>query len=307
MAKTMASGIPAFWAYYRAALAANYQRHWSTILTFLVAGAVVMVIGIWVTASSQGQFESAAVISPQKQMDEGGGAAPSLSGVSSVLGSFFQGGQGGASDNLVAFQQLLPTAELANALIRNTQFMQIAFPSRQVHRSLPSRMVRGFFGRATPTTVQPFDVQNFVTGSFYVQKLTAPDYIEITYANPNRVGAITALRILLATSDGILRGRERASLTTQIRYLSNTIAHSTDVTQQAIFRQMLEQKLSAELLLDTQPTYAFRIFDAPDAPAIQTSPNLSIMLAIVIAASVIAGVLAVFVKKYVVERTRAPQ
>ncbi len=104
-------------------------------------------------------------------------------------------------------------------------------------------------------------------------------------ADQDRGKAINVLRILIYSGDHILRAREGTSLDEQIKYLSHALQTLTDVEQMNLLRKLLGQKLSAKVLLATQATYSFEIFDPPTAPPVPNSPSIAIMFAALLIAS----------------------
>lgn len=249
------------------------------IFTFLIS----FVVGAFFATRITPKFVATVVLTAQKQTNDsqsaGGNALSSLAGMSNL----FDPKQ---SENLIAFQQILTTSDLAEVLLRNREFVQICYPLNYIHHSFVGRLIKGMLGQPTTSQIGRADIQTFLQKNFFLQKLDAPEYFELSYSDKNRNASIHALSIVLTTADTILRQRERTSLNSQITYLSQALKTNADVEQQALFRRLLLDKLSSKVLLDTQPTFAFRVFDSPYAPLVQTSPNVAMLLAILFIFSV---------------------
>jgi hypothetical protein len=206
----------------------------------------------------------------------------SLGGLGSLLGTK------GQSDNLIAFQALLRTAGFSDYLIRHDHLDKIIFPQGVKH-SLLSVALHAVFRQPASREVTTANIQDYLQSNVYVQMKEGTSYIELSYANTDRANAIRILQIILRSGDKVLRQREAASLDEQIRYLSHVIQTTTDIEQLNLFRTMLGEKLASKVLIDTQDTYAFRVFDAPFAPSVPNSPNITILVLLLTAVSTVLG------------------
>ena len=250
---------------------------------FVICFAIVFVCGFFLLTLITPKYSATAVIGPQAS-PQGGNQAGSMNMDLGGLGSFFGGNK--QSENLVAFQSLLGSAEFARYLINQDHFDRTAFPDG-IHHSVISKLLHGLFGQPISDSVTVGDVQQYVQTHVFDQDRTGTPYVELSYANKDRDDAIHVLHVLLYSGDRVLRQREATALATQITYLTHVIQTTTDVEQLNLFRNLLAQKLASKVLIDTQETYAFKMFDAPFAPLTPNSPNLAMLLILLFVVSLV--------------------
>jgi hypothetical protein len=262
---------------------------WSLVKLFAISFGIVFICGLLLLTLITPKYSARAVLGPQTSPQGSNQASGNLSLDVGGLGSLLGGNK--QSENLVAFQSLLGTAEFARYLISNDHFDHIAFPDG-IHHSIVSKILHSFFGQPVIDTVTVGDVQQYLQTKIFDQDLTGTAYVELLYANKDRAQAIKVLHIVLYSGDRLLRERETAALNTQISYLTHVIQATSDIEQLNLFRNLLGQKLASKVLVDTQETFAFKVFDAPFAPLTPNSPNLLmlIILLLVVAVTVSAVV-----------------
>jgi hypothetical protein len=248
---------------------------------FSISFAAIFAIGflsiIWISPKYSATALLAPQISPESSsaMSGLGTGLGNLGGLSSLLGTKNQ------PNNLVAFQTLLGTAEYSEYLMQHDHFDKLAFPNG-LHHSALSVAFHTLFGQPTSDVVTPADVQAYIQSNILLQPDDMWGYLRLSYANKKRDDAIKILKTVIYSGDIVLRQREAASLDVQIHYLSRVTQTTTDVEQQSLFRKLLGEKLASKVLIDTQGTYAFKIFDAPSAPTVPNSPNAAMLVLLVI-------------------------
>lgn len=260
----------------------------SAIKFFLRAFAVTFVIGLLFVTSVHPQYEATAILVPQAPLESGSltsgsGLSNGLAGLAPLIGV-----TNGENNNLLAFQELLTTAGLAGDLIKQESFERAIWPDLRLHRSFLGVALRKLLGEPTDDLVSVSDMQNYISNNIYAQKSSnSEDFIKFSYPNKDRATAVKILQQVIYSADKILRQREAASLDRQIHYLTHVIETNTDIEQRNLLRQLLGSKLASKVLLDTQETYAFKIFDAPFVPTVPTSPNITMLLVFAIVFSLL--------------------
>lgn len=244
---------------------------------FSAVFAAAFAVGLLILVLLPPKYSAMTVLAPQPSAQD---ASPSLSmgdigaglgGLSSILKTKSQ------TDNLIAFQALLGTSGFADYLIKHDHFDRMIFP-RGMRHSFLSVAIHALFRQPTSNVVTTADVQTYLQSNVYIQAKEESALVQLTYANKNRDTAIGVLRTILYSGDRVLREREATSLDVQIKYLSRILQATTDIEQLSLFRKLLGEKLASKVLIDTQETYAFKIFDVPFAPSVPNSPNIAILI-----------------------------
>ncbi len=256
-------------------------RNIVAVRLFLIVFAVVFVVGFLVLTTIGPKYSARAIVGPQVTEQAGGGASGLGAGLGG-LGTFLGGKQ--QSEDLVAFQSLIGTAGFSEYLIRKNHLDKVIFP-HGIHHSFVSVFLHMLFGQPVSNEVTTADVQSYIQSNVSVQSRLETPYIELSYANKDRDDAVRVLQTLMKSGDDVLRLRKAASLNTQIEYLSHVLRTTTDIEQLDLFRKILGEKLAAKVLIDTQDTYSFRVFDAPFAPLVPNSPNIAMLMILLILAS----------------------
>ena len=258
---------------------------------FSIAFAVFFVLGFTVLMTISPKYSAMAIVGPQvnEQANSiGGNLGANLGGLTSLLGGKQQ------SEDLVAFQSLLGTATFSEYLIKNDHLDKVIFPNG-IHHSLVSNVLHRLFGQSVSNTVTAGNLQAYIQSSISIQSRLETPYLELTYASENRANAIGVLQTVMSSADKILRTRKAQSLDREIEYLSRVLQTTTDIERLDLFRKILGEKLAAKVLIDTEDTYSFRVFDAPFAPLVPNSPNLGmlmivlVLVALFLAATVVVG------------------
>lgn len=232
------------------------------------------IVGFLVLICISPKYSAMTIIGPQSS-PQGDSSLDDLSAHLGGVGSLL--GVKEPSNNLTAFQSLLGTAEFAQYLMVHNHIDKIFFP-HGIHHSVLSIWLHAIFGQPVSNGVTVSDVQTYLQENIYIRQKVETPYVDISYTNKNRADAIKTLQILLSSGDKVLRQREGASLDVQIAYLSRVLRTTTDIEQLNLFRKLLGEKLASKVLIDTQKTYAFKVFDAPFAPLVPNSPNISILV-----------------------------
>lgn len=258
---------------------------------FAVTFAAIFLVGLLWLMQIPPKFTATAQLAPQAapESSTSGNLGVGLTGgLSSLLGTKNQ------PTNLTAFQTLLGTASFSSYLIYHDHLDQLIFP-KGVHHSILSVVIHTLLGQHVSNIVTPADMQEYLQSNVYLQPDEIWGYLKLSYTNPHRDASIKVLQTIIVSGDRVLRQREAISLDQQIHYLSRVTTSTTDIEQQNVFRRLLGEKLASKVLIDTQETYAFKIFDAPYAPATPNSPNAALLLLLLIlvallgAATVTAG------------------
>ena len=272
---------------------------------FLFVFAVSFILGFCIVLFISPKYSAMAIVGPQVQEQTGSLSA----GLGSMnLGSLtsFLGGQQ-QSEELVAFQSLLGTASFAEYLIKNDHLDKVVFPNG-IHHSLVSTLLHKLLGQDVSNTVTAADLQYYIQSHISIQSRLETPYIELIYANQKRADAIGVLQTVMYSGDKVLRVRKARSIDREIEYLSSVLKTTTDVERLDLFRKMLGEKLAAKVLIDTEDTYAFRVFDAPFAPLVPNSPNIAMLMAVLVLTALFLAMTAVVGKSwYRQDRSRSEQ
>ena len=248
------------------------ERGIAGIRIFVASFFVIALVSLLWLAFIPPKYSATAQLAPQASPENSPAISANIGGgLGALLGTKAQ------PTNLTAFQTLLGTAEFSSYLIEHDHLDKIIFPNG-VHHSSLSIMLHLLFGQHFSRQVTPADMVAYLQGSLYLQVDDEWGYLKISYSNSNRDSAINFLRTVIYSGDRILRTREGANLNEQIHHLENLVATTTDLEQLRVFRNILGQKMVSKILIDTQDTYSFKIFDAPYAPSAPNSPNVAILI-----------------------------
>jgi uncharacterized protein involved in exopolysaccharide biosynthesis len=245
---------------------------------FAATFSVVFIVGFLILTTIQPKYTAMAIVGPQSSLQDDptqGGMAGGFGGLGSLLGA------AGIPENMLAFQALVGTAGFAEYAMKHDHLDKIFFP-KGVHHSFLSNMLHAVLGQPVSNEVTVGDVQTALQSDILIQQRTQTQYLEVYYTNQNREDAIRVLNTVLYSADKMLRAREAMAMNNQVNYLSRAIASNTDVDRVDTFRKLMGQKLAAQVLIETQDTFAFKIFDAPFAPLVPNSPKIALLIILLI-------------------------